>query len=266
MPERSIRKIISQSEISPGNYQMVIKAPEIASEAKMGQFLHLKWVADQINSSDPLLRRPISFNEVDLVKGEITIVYEVIGRGTKLLSTLEAGDEVDLMGPLGTGFSIDEDSEKCLVLGGGMGIAPLLILVENLLAADKEVVVLLGSETKEQLLNLEQYQYLDVELQTATMDGSSGYQGFVTDLLTDLEDIDYVYTCGPEVMMKKVQAWANQNGIKGQASLEERMGCGTGACLSCVCKVKVDTETGWEYQKACTTGPIFALDEVIFDE
>ena len=264
MPERSIRNIVSQTEICPGHYQMVIDAPEIAAEAEMGQFLHLKWAAE--TNSDPLLRRPISFNEIDREHGQLTIVYRVIGRGTKLLATLEAGDKIDLMGPLGTGFSIPEEKNNFLVVGGGMGIAPLLDLVENLLVADKEVTVLLGAEKKEQLLNLKQYQELDVELKTATMDGSLGYQGFVTDLLADLTAIDYVYTCGPEVMMETVQEWAREEEIEGQASLEERMGCGTGACLSCVCKIKVATESGWEYQKTCTTGPIFALDEVIFDE
>ncbi|MBM7556036.1 dihydroorotate dehydrogenase electron transfer subunit [Halanaerobacter jeridensis] len=264
MPERSIRNIVSQKEICPGHYQMVIDAPEIAAEAEMGQFLHLKWAAE--TNSDPLLRRPISFNEIDREHGQLIIVYRVIGRGTKLLSTLEAGDKIDLMGPLGTGFSIPEEKNNFLVVGGGMGIAPLLDLVENLLVADKEVTVLLGAEKKEQLLNLEQYQELNVNLKTATMDGSSGYQGFVTDLLADLTAIEYVYTCGPEVMMATVQEWAQENEIAGQASLEERMGCGTGACLSCVCKIKVETESGWEYQKTCTTGPIFALNEVIFDE
>ncbi|MGM0502279.1 MAG: dihydroorotate dehydrogenase electron transfer subunit [Bacillota bacterium] len=266
MPERSISTIVSQEELCPGHYQMVIKAPEIAEEAKMGQFLHLKWFGEQLDNSDPLLRRPISLNEIDQIKGEITIVYRAVGRGTKLLATLEAGDEVDLMGPLGTGFSIPEAKDKCLVVGGGMGIAPLLVLVEKLVAAGKEVVVLLGAEKREQLLNLEQYQELDVELKTATMDGSLGYQGFVTDLLTDYKDIDYVYTCGPEVMMEEVQNWAVENEVTGEASLEERMGCGTGACLSCVCKIKVATEAGWEYQKSCTAGPVFALTEVIFSE
>lgn len=265
MAERSIREIISQEEICPGHYQMIIDAPEIAAEAEMGQFLHLKWAAEQLGSNDPLLRRPISFNRIDEDKGELRIIYRVVGRGTKMLSTLEAGDKIDLMGPLGTGFSIPDENDF-LVVGGGMGIAPLLELTKNLLALDKEVTVLLGAEKKEELLNLAEYQDLELDLKVATMDGSAGYQGFVTDLLEESDNIDYVYTCGPEVMMEEVQNWAQQNGVEGQASLEERMGCGTGACLSCVCKIKVATEAGWEYQKTCTTGPVFALNEVIFDE
>ena len=266
MPERSIRKVVSQKKLCSNHYQMVIDAPKMAEEAQMGQFVHLKWVSKDINNNDPLLRRPISFNEINKDKGEITIVYRTIGRGTKLLASLEAGDKVDLMGPLGTGFSIPQDKDKFVIVGGGMGIAPLLVLVENLIAAQKEVVVLLGAETEEQLLNLEQYQNLDIEVKAATMDGSYGYQGYVTDLLAEETNVDYIYTCGPEIMMEQVQNWAVENKIKGQASLEERMGCGTGACLSCVCKIKVETESGWEYKKTCTTGPIFALNEVIFSE
>ena len=266
MANRTIRKIISQEEICPEHYQMVIDAPKIAAEAKMGQFLHLKWAAEEIASNDPLLRRPISFNKIDQDQGEIRLIYRVVGRGTRLLSTLEAGDKIDLMGPLGTGFSIPNGSDKFLVVGGGMGSAPLLEVTKKLLVLDKEVTVLLGAEKEEQLLNLAEYEAADLNLKTAAMDKSASYQGFVTDLLDEVDEIDYLYTCGPEVMISEVQDWAQKNEIEGQTSLEERMGCGTGACLSCVCKIKVETESGWEYQKTCTTGPVFALNEVILDE
>ncbi|GAB6138493.1 dihydroorotate dehydrogenase electron transfer subunit [Halanaerobaculum tunisiense] len=263
MPQRVIREIIAQERICPDHYKLVINAPQVAKEAQPGQFIHLKR-ANLENQTDPLLRRPISFNQIDQDQGTITIVYRVVGRGTKLLANLEANDKLDLMGPLGTGFEISEGNEIAVV-GGGMGIAPLLPLVNKLVAADKEVTVLLGANQQEQVLNLQKYQQLDVDLKVATMDNSFGYQGFVTDLLADI-NVDYVYTCGPEVMMNKVQEWAHQENIAGQASLEERMGCGTGACLSCVCKIKVGTEDDWQYRKTCTAGPIFPLTEVIFDE
>ncbi len=264
MAKRVIREIISQEEISPGYFRMVIDAPDIAEDAKAGQFLHLKWTSE-VGSNDPLLRRPISINRIDKSNGEITIIYRLLGRGTEILSRLKAGDKLDIMGSLGNGFSIPEE-DKFLFVGGGMGIAPLLPLVEKLKALDKEVIILLGTETKDELLNLNDYRQMGVEVKVATIDGSYGHQGFVTDLLDELEDIDYLYTCGPEVMMKKVQDWAVENGLVGQASLEERMGCGTGACLSCVCKIKVGDDSNWEYKKTCTDGPIFSLTEVIFDE
>ncbi|AGB40879.1 2-polyprenylphenol hydroxylase-like oxidoreductase [Halobacteroides halobius DSM 5150] len=265
MAQQVIKEIVTQKEISPNHFKMVIRAPKIAKEAQPGQFLHLKWVND-LTGQDPLLRRPISLNSIDQAKGTITIIYRVIGRGTKLLSSLQAGDEIDLMGPLGESFSVSDSASKIAIVGGGMGIAPLLPLVNQLLDLDKQVTLLLGANTKEQLINLAEYQKLDVNLKIATRDGSCGQQGFITDLLTELSKIDYVYTCGPEIMMEKVQDWAKQEKIVGEASLEERMGCGTGACLSCVCKIKVGSKDDWQYQKTCTQGPIFPLGEVIFGE
>ncbi|GAB6100716.1 dihydroorotate oxidase B electron transfer subunit [Halanaerocella petrolearia] len=265
MAQQVIREIVSQTEICSNHFKMVINAPEIANQSLPGQFLHLKWAKD-LKQSDPLLRRPISFNSINQETGTITLIYRVIGRGTKLLSNLQAGDKIDLMGPLGESFSIPKSTDKVAVVGGGMGIAPLFPLVNQLLDLDKEVVVLLGANNKEQLLNLSEYQNLEIDLKVATMDGSYGHQGFVTGLLTELTDIDYVYTCGPEIMMQKVQDWAKQEGVPGETSLEERMGCGTGACLSCVCKIKVGSKDDWEYRKTCTEGPTFPLGEVIFDE
>ncbi|TDX52773.1 dihydroorotate dehydrogenase electron transfer subunit [Orenia marismortui] len=266
MSKRVISNIISQEEISPKHFRMVIDAPEVAKDAQMGQFIHLKWTSE-LNQQDPILRRPISLNEIDKKSGAITIIYRVIGRGTQLLSTLKSGDQVDIMGPIGMGFSIPEDSNKLIIVGGGMGIAPLYPVVKELVALDKEVTVLIGAENKGQLLNLEDYETMNVELKASTVDGSYGYQGFVTDFLDDnLADIDYIYTCGPEVMMEVVQRWATENDIKGETSLEERMGCGTGACLSCVCKIKVRNESGWDYKKTCIQGPVFPLSEVIFDD
>jgi dihydroorotate dehydrogenase electron transfer subunit len=266
MAQRVIRRIISQEEICLNHFKMAIDAPKIVQQAKPGQFLHLKGAAN-LKSVDPLLRRPISINQIDHDKGEITIIYRAMGRGTKLLAQLKSEDRLDIMGPLGTGFSIPKDAQKILVVGGGMGIAPLLPLVEELVALDKEVIILLGAENKEQLLNLVDYQQLGVELKVATVDGSYGQQGFVTLFLAQIiDDIDYLYTCGPEPMIKAIQSWAIKREIQGEVSLEERMGCGTGACLSCVCKVKVGTKADWEYKKSCSEGPIFSLTEVVFDE
>ncbi len=264
MPQRVIREVISNQEVGPGDFKLEIKAPEIAKQACPGQFVHLKWANDG-GSHDPLLRRPLSFNEFDPAQGKITIIYRVIGRGTKLLSQLQPGDQVDLMGPLGNGFSISDEREKVAVVGGGMGIAPLLPLVKKLIET-ADVTVFLGAESKSGLLNLSYYQTLGVKTKAATEDGTCGQQGFVTDLLPKDSGFDHVYTCGPTPMMEAVQHWAQEEQISGEASLEERMGCGTGACLSCVCQVKVSSAGNWEYQKACTDGPIFPVRKVIFDE
>ncbi|WP_027340333.1 dihydroorotate dehydrogenase electron transfer subunit [Halonatronum saccharophilum] len=264
MSQRVIKEILSQEEIAPKHFKMVIDAPEIVEGAKPGQFLHLKWV-DNIGG-DPLLRRPISINDMDKDSGELSIIYRVLGRGTELLSRLSKGDKVDIMGPIGKGFSIPKEARKVVVVGGGMGIAPLYPIVKELLNKDREITLFLGGADEGQLLNLKDYEEMDLELKTSTVDGSHGYKGFVTDLLEEaLDGADYIYTCGPEGMMEVVQEKAKKLGVKGEASLEERMGCGTGACLSCVCKIKVGTKDDWEYKKTCTQGPIFPVEEVIFN-
>ena len=178
MTQRVIEEILSQEEICSNHFKMKVKAPQIAKEAKPGQFVHIQWVS-QLKGTDPLLRRPISINGVNIDEGSITIIYRVVGRGTKLLSQLRKGDKLDIMGPIGNGFSISQAKKKFLVVGGGMGIAPLLPIVKELITRDKEVVLLLGAETKEQLLNLTEYQDLDLQLKVATVDGSAGQQGFV---------------------------------------------------------------------------------------
>ncbi|MCK8827757.1 dihydroorotate dehydrogenase electron transfer subunit [Natroniella acetigena] len=266
MAQRVIKEIIDQQKIGPGYFKLVIKVPEIVAQAKIGQFVHIKWVAED-SGADPLLRRPISLNRINPAEGTMTLVYRVVGRGTKVLSKLTAGDKLDIMGPLGTGFSISEDTNRVLVIGGGVGIAPLYPLVNELVKQNKEVILLLGAESAEEVIDLSSFEEFDLELKVATMDGSLGREGFVTDYLAELEqEIDYIYTCGPMPMMKVIRDWAIDSNVAGQASLEERMGCGTGACLSCVCQVKIDGKDGWTYKKACTAGPVFPLREVIFDE
>ncbi|WP_408954371.1 dihydroorotate dehydrogenase electron transfer subunit [Natroniella sp. ANB-PHB2] len=266
MAQRVIREVVKQQKVGPDYFKMVIKAPEIVAQAKIGQFVHIKWVAKK-SGFDPLLRRPISLNRINYEEETITLVYRVVGRGTEVLSRLVAGDQLDIMGPLGTGFSISEEINRVVVVGGGVGIAPLYPLVNELIKKNKEVVLLLGAESAEEVIDLNSFQEFDLKLKVATMDGSLGKEGFVTDYLDGLgQEIDYIYTCGPTLMMKVVKDWAVNFDVAGQASLEERMGCGTGACLSCVCQVKIDGKDGWTYKKACTAGPIFPLREVIFDE
>jgi len=269
MSKRVIAEIIKQEEIAPKHYKMLISAPEIANNCRAGQFLHLKWVSDNY---DPLLRRPISINDFNEHAGEITLIYRVVGRGTQILSELEAGDKLDLMGTLGNGFNLSEAKDKAMVVGGGMGLAPLYPVVKNLVEAGVETILLAGAETEKELLNLAEYRKLqekgDLDLKLATVDGSCGYQCFVTELFDEIEpsEIDKVYTCGPEPMLEVVQDWVREYDINAEASLEERMGCGTGACLSCVCKIKIEDENGFKYKKSCTEGPVFSLPEVIFND
>ena len=254
-------KVLDNSEISPQLYMMLLEAPELAAIAQPGQFVHVR-VAD---TSDPLLRRPISLHGIDKQNGTITLLYQVVGRGTQLLAQWEKGREIDVMGPLGKGFILPEEVENITVVGGGIGAAPLFPLLSLLKQSGKKIKVIFGARNKEALIGLDKIREMGLDTYIATDDGSAGHKGFVTDILIQENKHlkpDYIYACGPEPMLAKVVEIALAAGIPGQVSLEERMGCGVGACLACVCKIKVGD--GFNYSKVCNEGPVYDLREVLF--
>ncbi len=260
-----LSKVISNEKTGPQQFLIVLHSPELTKQAKPGQFVHVR-----VNGlSDPLLRRPISLHEIDYASGNVSLLYQVVGKGTELLSGVPAGAEVDVMGPLGNGFWIPEGVKRVLVVGGGIGNAPLLPLVKELKDRGVEQTVLLGGRTVDYVAGLEGFKSVGVTVETATDDGSLGRKGFVTQLAEDiftLDKPDYFFACGPEPMLKQLIITADKYGISGQVSLEERMGCAVGACLACVCKIKVKTdEAGWDYKKVCVDGPVFEASEVVFD-
>lgn len=264
MPRQINGEILVHEKLNKSDYRLVLSLPEIIDQVKPGQFLHVKCGP----GVDPLLRRPISIHQYNQNKGEIVLLYRVFGKGTEQLATRKVGEELDIMGPLGNGFDLTELKEKILVVGGGIGSAPLLALIEKIVELDKEVTVLLGARNKEQLLYQDELADLPVELKVATNDGSAGYKGYATGLVEqelDQNEYEQIFACGPTPMLEAMQSLVSKD-IKMQLSLEERMGCGTGACLSCVCKVKVESDEGFEYRKACTDGPVFKASEVILDE
>jgi len=174
-----------------------------------------------------------------------------------------------LMGPLGNGFDLSNLQDEIMVVGGGIGSAPLLALIEKLVELEKDLTVLIGANQEEEILCQSELEELPLTLKIATTDGSYGYQGYVTELLAEeLSKADYeqIFACGPTPMLKAMMPVIKDEDMEVQISLEERMGCGTGACLSCVCKVKVENENGFVYKKACTDGPVFRAKEVILDE
>ena len=239
-------------------FELEIMAPSISCEGQPGQFIHIK---TGINH-DPLLRRPLSIYDLDKEKGSITLLYKVVGRGTSLLSRLRLKDSVDLMGPLGKGFSISEKTENNLLVGGGIGVAPLIYLARVLKEKNKNVRLLHGAEDHCQLLAAEKIEKMGVDYLIATADGSAGFKGLVTELMymkVKPSKIDYIYTCGPEAMMAAVQAFAKKHGIPGEVSLEEYMACGVGACLGCARKLKAEDDN---YVKVCKDGPVFNMDEL----
>lgn len=253
--------IIENKQILPDFYQMKLDAHQIAKEAKPGQFVMIK----TSQALDPFLKRPISLHRINKNAGTIELIYQVLGKGTKLLSELNPGEPLEIMGPLGNGFTWQEDYKKVAIVGGGCGIAPLLALAEELKEAGKEVHVLLGAQNKDRLLNETQFLELGCKVQIATDDGSQGKKGFVTELLAELvatSNIYQVYCCGPLPMTRGVMKITADKKIPCQVSLEERMACGIGACLGCVCQVRNENGTV-SNKRVCHDGPVFKGSEIL---
>ncbi len=253
-------KVQSVEKLAEGIYKMTIESPYVSQNAKPGQFVNIK-CSEGINA---LLRRPISICSVDRKQNTFTIVFQLKGVGTELLSQKKKGDTVDFIGPLGKEFELSEAYQKIAVVGGGIGIFPLLNILKEKECRLKNAFI--GFRSLDYMVLKENFEKYSSALHISTDDGSYGYKGLVTDLLeNDIQknNYDVIYTCGPMPMIKKVVEIANKYNIKCQVSMEQRMGCGIGACLVCACKTKLGDE--WEYSHVCKDGPVFWSDEVIFD-
>jgi len=210
-----------------------------------GQFVNLK-------ISGFYLRRPISV--CDYKDGHLTLVYKVVGGGTRAMSEMKPGDTIDILSGLGNGYTCKPSGERPLLIGGGVGIPPLYALCKHLLAQGKKPTVILGLNTKDEIFLKEEFCALGVETIVTTVDGSYGTKGFVTDAMKDIE-YTYFYTCGPEPMFKAIDKVAT---TAGQFSFEERMGCGFGACMGCSCKTKYGNK------RICKDGPVLKREEIIW--
>lgn len=259
---RVIREQVEKIEqLAKSIYRMTIKSEYVSQNAKPGQFVNVK-CSEGINA---LLRRPISICKVDRDRGTFDIVFQIKGIGTEYLSQKKAGSYVDLIAPLGTAFDIATKNKRIAVVGGGIGIFPLLYILREIKDAEKRAYI--GFRNKEFAVLLDEFDSNCNALNISTDDGSMGYKGLVTDILeNDLKscNFDIIYTCGPTPMIRKVVEIAHKNNIKCQVSMEQRMGCGIGACLVCACKTK--KEDSWEYSHVCKDGPVFWSEEVIFDD
>lgn len=245
--------VVRHTNITSQVKQLVLQAPDIAEQTVPGQFVHIR-VAD---CYEPLLRRPISISNVDRANGTIYLIYRVIGRGTQLLARLKPGDLLNCMGPLGNGFTLQ--GKRSLLVGGGMGLAPLVYLAATL--CPNPVTVLMGGRTEQEMFWTGIFKSLCENLHITTDDGSLGQRGITLDLLPKLlksKSFDMIYTCGPSRMMAGVANYAETYGIPCQVSLEEYMACGVGACLSCTCEA-----TNGPRKKTCTEGPVFWSGEVV---
>jgi len=251
--------VLNNRQVGPELFVMEVSASVVAGKCQPGQFLHIK----PGGTDDPLLRRPLSIYDVVAGSGRISLLYRVVGKGTGLLTGIKVNDYIDVMGPLGRGFTLPDQPENILLVGGGVGIAPLLFLGRVLRARQCQVTVLCGTGTAAQLVAGDRFQRLGIAWVPATMDGSEGFKGLVTDILDNSMEtpanFDRVYTCGPEPMMAVVAGWAQARNIWGEVSLEEHMACGVGACLGCARKLK-NNDNG--YVKVCKDGPVFNISEV----
>ncbi len=252
------QKIFNINKISKINlscFDMYIECPEIALEAKAGQFLH-------ILCGDKTLRRPISICEINKNNGIIRIVFDIRGEGTLWLSQRRVGDPLDILGPLGNGFDLEDTEKKVLFIGGGMGIPPLL---EAAKAYHGKADAILGFKCESNCLLLDEFKKECANIFLTSDDGSIGAKGFVTnDLVAILakKKYDLILSCGPGVMLKAVSKIAAGNKIPCFISMEERMGCGVGACLVCACKVRENGRDSFKH--VCKDGPVFNAEEVVW--
>ncbi len=246
-------EIVSQEEIGTSIYSMWIQSENMANAAKPGQFISV-----YTNDTGKLLPRPISICEIDKTKGRLRIVYRVTGSntGTDLFSKLNTGDRIDVLGPLGNGFPLIE--KKAFLIGGGIGVPPMLELAKNL-NCEKQIVV----GYRDELFLIDDLE-AQGEVYIATEDGSAGTKGNVIDAIkANALDADIIYACGPTPMLRAIKEYALENDIECYVSMEEKMACGVGACLACVCKTKeVDHHSNVHNKRICKDGPVFLATEV----
>nr|WP_309099304.1 dihydroorotate dehydrogenase electron transfer subunit [Fredinandcohnia onubensis] len=258
MMKKEQMKIVSHTQIAEDIFELTLAGELVQAIKDPGQFVHVK-VSDGI---DPLLRRPISIANIDQEKQECTLIYRKEGLGTRVLSEKNIDQSVDVLGPLGNGFPVDEVGvgETALLVGGGIGVPPLYELSKRLVAKGVKVIHVLGFQSKSAVFYEEKFSVLG-ETHIATVDGTVGTKGFVTDVISNNGiTFDTLYSCGPTPMLKALEkAFPDRNAY---ISLEERMGCGIGACFACVCHLQDDPE-GYTYKKVCSDGPVFKVGEVV---
>ena len=235
-------KIISNRPLTELVYRMELEG-DTSAVAAPGQFVDLRL-------PEKYLRRPISV--CDYADNSLTLIYKVVGQGTRIMSRLQSGTAIDVLSGLGNGYDATRSGENPVLVGGGVGVPPLYALAKKLLAQGKRPQVLLGFNSKDEIFLAGEFRALGVDVHIATAEGSVGTKGFVTDVLKNL-DYSYFYACGPMPMFRAMDQVVKTSG---QYSFEERMGCGFGACMGCT----IQTSSG--YKRVCKDGPVFFREEV----
>ncbi len=242
--KQSIFKIEKNEKIAKNVMRMVLSG-DTTFITKSGQFVNIKL-------DGFFLRRPISVCDYD--KKTLTLIYKVVGDGTEVMKGLPKGESLDILTGLGNGYDTSKSGDNPLLIGGGVGVPPLYNLCKKLIKEGKTPTVILGFNTKDEVFYEKEFKKLGAKVFVTTVDGSYGTKGFVTDALGDIS-YSYIYTCGPEMMLKAVY---NASNTSGQFSFEERMGCGFGACMGCSCKTKYGNK------RICKDGPVLEKEEIIW--
>mgnify|MGYP001159218826 CR=1 FL=1 len=245
-------KIIENIQIANNYYLMKVNGDKMAKYSKPGQFFML-----QCKDHSKVLRRPISLHNVD--ENILEFYYEALGNGTKEFTKLSIGETINIQGPLGNGYDVDIKNKNIIIVGGGMGMAPLKYLIKNLDESNK-VIFIAGGRNAQAIKIIEKFNFKNIKIEIATDDGSIGIKGNTVDLLKEKiknKKIDIIYTCGPHPMMLAVAEVAKENNIRCQISLEERMACGIKACVGC----SILTKNGMK--KVCHDGPVFESTDII---
>lgn len=269
MPIQENCRILEHQKVGPQHFKLTLASSYIASHAEPGQFVNVRCA----DGCDPLLRRPFSFHRISKERDTFDLLYDVHGWGTEALTKFFVGEEINVLGPLGKGFVIDPQKQIHILVGGGMGIAPLLSLANHLtsynleLRTAKALYVLMGAKDKAHVLEETSFRKITDQVMISTDDGSYGKKGFISDLLLDFLNnqlttydlqLTTVYACGPRPMLKAVAEITAQKKIDCQVSMEERMACGIGACKGCA------TKTTSGYQTVCRHGPVFKAEEIVW--
>jgi dihydroorotate dehydrogenase electron transfer subunit len=261
---RLVRVRVTGNElIMPGTHVLDLASPEVAASASPGQFVHIRCGP----SWDPLLRRPMSIYKIR--PSGVSLMVRAVGSGSEIIAASPPGAELDCLGPLGRPFALEPSRRQLVLVGGGYGVAPLIAFAEHALARRCEVILLVGAASAVQVFPAALVPP-EVEFQVATMDGSLGHRGFVTELLPGLLSwADGVYACGPNPMLEAVSRLCRPGarGLAGQTdsakpiqlAMEQHMGCAMGVCLGCVVK----TRRG--YERVCRDGPVFQADDIVWE-
>lgn len=253
MKYRTYAAVAEQREIASGIYSLWLTAEQIAGEARPGQFLSL-----YSRDDSRMLPRPISICEIDRAAGRLRVVYRVVGQGTEEFSRLQEGETLEVLGPLGNGFPLKK--KNAFLIGGGIGIPPMVQLAKEL---KRQAGIQIIAGYRDELFLTDELE-AEGPLYIATEDGSAGTKGTVLDAIREHSlTADLIYACGPKPMLRALKTYAEERNMECYLSMEERMACGIGACLACVCKsTEVDSHTHVKNKRVCKDGPVFLSTEV----